>query len=265
MDSISVTIRWRLTAQEAAHAMPVLQAAHPGLQVAPAPKLALIRHLADRSAIHEGTLRTALSRACSSGSLELADGHYRLGPASKEEAAAARALQNRKPGYTLAVILEGEGNDLARLRDLLTRYGFRPLQRSMWIGARTKDDRLGPVLQSAGLHNAAIVFHTDEIDHDARARLSNLWGLDERAAVLRNFHRDLIAHLTEPNITAREAAWRCVEAAPIWYRVALQEEPPFPLDLCGPDYPLDALNAVWRAHLEAMTDALIELWQSEEK
>ena len=42
---------WRLSAQEVAHAMPVLQWVHPGLRTAPAPRLVTIWHLAQRCGI----------------------------------------------------------------------------------------------------------------------------------------------------------------------------------------------------------------------
>ncbi|MDQ0465016.1 DNA-binding transcriptional regulator PaaX [Caulobacter ginsengisoli] len=259
-DVTSSTPDWRLTAQEAAHAMPVLQSVHPDLSAAPAPRLATIRQFAQRCGVRYGALRTALSRACAAGSLEIADRRYRLGPLSLEEAAAARALRTRTHGYTLCVVLEGEVDDLPRLRELLVRVGFRPFQRSIWVGARTTDDRLGLALQRAGLAGSVVVFHTDEVDAGARDRLSGLWGLPERAAVLRQFHGQLIAYLTEPGIGAEEAAWRCVQAAPVWYRIVVRDEPPFPLDLCGPDYPRDGLNAAWRAHLASMAGPLTALW-----
>lgn len=240
--------------------MPVLQSVHPGLRSAPTPQLATIRHLAERCGVRDGTLRTTLSRACATGSLEATDGRYRLGPLAKEEAATARALLNRTPGYTLAIVLEGEDVDLPTLRDLFPRFGFRPFQRSIWVGARTVDDRLAPALRKAGLSSSVVIFHAGEVDADARAKLSKLWGLAERANDLRKFHRQLIAYLTERKIGPSEAAWRCVEAAPVWYRIAVHDEPPFPLDLCGADYPLDALNTAWFAHLKAMSRELTALW-----
>ncbi len=257
--------KWPLTAQEVAHAMPVLQAAHQGLRSVPAPRVATIRKLAERWDVRDGTLRTALSRACASGSLEVKDGRYRLGPLAREEAAAARALLARRRGYVLAVVLEGEEIDLARLREVFARQGFRPLQRSLWIGARTKDDRLNPALERAKLGGTVIVFQSDEVDEDARARLSKLWGLNERAVELRAFHRQLMNFVTQDRISAEERAWRCVEAAPVWYRIAVHDEPPFPLDLCGSDYPLDRLNEDWRTHLKSLTQALADLWTADER
>jgi len=245
--------------------MPVLQSVHPGLKAAAAPRLATIRHLAQRSGIRDGALRTSLSRACANGSLEVAEGRYRLGPLSVEQAAAALALLNRMRGYVLGVVLEGKHIDLPRLRELFARLGFRPLQRSVWIGARTADDRLSAALQRAGLAGSVVVFQADEVDAEARARLSKLWRLSERIAALRKFHRQLIDYLTEPRIGSREAAWRCVEIAPVWYRVALHDEPPFPLDLCGPEYPLERLNADWRAHLASMQRELVDLWTAEDR
>jgi DNA-binding transcriptional regulator PaaX len=265
--SVTASFRanWRLTAQEAAHAMPVLQSVHPGLRGAPAPRLSTIRHLAQRWHIRDGTLRTALSRAGSTGTLEVADGRYRLGPVSLEEAAAAKALLTRTRGYTLGVVLDGERGDPPRLRKLFARLGFRPLQRSVWVGARTADDRLGTALRRAGLGGSVVVFQSDEVDADARARLSKLWRLAERAAELRRFHRQLIDYVTAPRISTREAAWRCVEAAPVWYRVAVHDEPPFPLAICGDDYPLQRLNADWRGHLTSMTRELVDLYRSGEQ
>ena len=108
-----------------------------------------------------------------------------------------------------------------------------------------------------------MVFHADEVDAEARTRLSRLWELDARATTLRRFQRQLVAHLSDRRITATEAAWRCVEAAPIWYRVALHDEPPFPLDLCGADYPLEGLNDAWRTHLHAKSEALVALWKED--
>jgi DNA-binding transcriptional regulator PaaX len=254
---------WRLTAQEVAHAMPVLQSVHPALKDAPAPRLATIRQLAQRAGVRDGTLRTALSRACASGSLTVSDGRYCLGPRSREEIAAAQALLARTQGYTLAVVLEGEQRDLPHLHELLRRFGFQALQRSVWVGARAADDRLSVALRHAGLGSAVVVFQADEVDSEARARLSKLWHLKDRVAALRKFHRQLMGYLTEKRIGAREAAWRCVEAAPIWYRVAVQDEPPFPLALRGSDYPLEPLNVAWRAHLGAMRRELIALWNAE--
>lgn len=245
--------------------MPVLQWVHPGLRTAPAPRLVTILHLAQRCGILDGTLRTALSCACSTGSLEVADGRYRLGPLSLEEAAAAKALLTRTRGYTLGIVLEGECSDLPSLRALFPRFGFRPLQRSVWVGARTEHDRLSAALRRAGLGGSVVVFHADEVDADARARLSRLWRLTERVAELRRFHRQLIDCVTERRISRREAAWRCVEVAPVWYRVAVLDEPPLPLDLCGSDYPLERLNAAWRAHLRSMSRELVALWSSEER
>ena len=255
---------WQLTAKEVAHAMPVLQSVHRDLRDLPGPGLPTIRHLAQRSNIRDGTLRTALSRACATGGLEVADGRYRLGRLSLEDTAAAQGLLTRTRGYTLAVVLEGEAADLPGLHDIFTRFGFRPLQRSVWVGARTTEDGLSPALQRAGLESAAVVFKADEVDAKARERLSRLWSLSQRTAELQSFHGQLIEHLTEQGISAREAAWRCVEAAPIWYRVAVQNEPPFPLELCGSDYPLERLNSAWRTHLASMTRQLIALWNAEE-
>ncbi len=262
-DVTSIIPAWRLTAREAAHAMAVLQSVHPGLREAPAPRASLIRRLAERSGLRDGALRTALSRACTAGSLAAQDGRYRLGPLSLEEAAAARALLARTRGYVLGVVLEGEAADLPGLRELFARFGFRPLQRSVWVGARTVEDHIGPALRQAGFDGSVVVFQADEVDAAARARLARLWRLEDRAAELRGFHRRLFEHLTEAGIAATEAAWRCVEAAPVWYRVAVQEEPPFPLDLRGDDYPLEPLNAAWAAHLQAMTSELVALWSSE--
>jgi len=243
--------------------MPVLQAVHPHLGEVPAPRLALIRRLAQRFDIRDGTLRAALSRASSGGWLTVADGRYRLGPASLEELAAARALRARVPGYTLCMVLEGADADLPRVHEALARLGFRSLQRSAWIGARTADDRLGPALRRGGLEEAVLVFHCDEIAPDAQTRLSGLWGVAERAEELRQFHHRLMDYVTGPPVGTTERAWRCVEAAPVWYRVAIQDEPPFPLDLARPDYPLDLLNDAWRAHLESATGALVDLWRAE--
>ena len=239
--------------------MPVLQWASPALRDAPAPRLADIRRLAKRCGVSDGALRTALSRACAAGSLESNGGRYRLGPLSLEEAAAARALLDRRRGYVLAVAPEGEGTDMPALREVLDRMGFRPLQRSVWIGARTADDRLTAALARAGLAGAAIVFQADEVDADARMRLAAAWRLGDRIEILRAFHAALVAWLAEAD-APEEAAWRCIQAAPIWYRVAVREEPPFPLDLIGPDYPLEAINAVWRTHLAAATPQLLTLW-----
>lgn len=249
--------------------MPVLQWVHPGLRTAPGPRASLIRQLAGRWDLREGTLRTALSRACATGSLEVSDGRYRIGPVSIAQAAAARALMSRVPGYTLCVVLEGEPTaehgDRRPLRDLLNRQGFRPLQRSTWVGARTTEDRLSGALTESGFGRDVLVFQCDEVAADALEQLVATWRLAEREAELRSFHQLLLGSLTEPGLDRRERAWRCVEAAPVWYRVAIQDEPPFPLDLCGADYPLDALNTAWRDHLESVTGELVELWASEER
>lgn len=252
---------WRLTAQEVAHALPVLQWAHPRLVDLPAPRLATIRLLAERHGVRDGALRTALSRACAAGSLVASDGRYRVGPRSEEEAAAARALRSRRPGYVVVVIAEGEHADLPALREVLTRVGLRPLQRSVWVGARATEDHVGAALRRAGLSREVVVFHADEVDDDARGRLAKLWGLAARARTLRRFHHQLVTWLRAPSLTPSEAAWRCVEVAPVWYRVAIQEEPPFPLVLLGDRYPLDGLHADWRSHLATTTTALAALWR----
>jgi DNA-binding transcriptional regulator PaaX len=256
---------WRLTAQEVAHAMPVLQSVHPGLRDAPAPRLATIRLLAQRCGVRDGTLRTALSRACASETLALNDGRYALGPLAREEVAAAQALLARTRGYTVVVVPEGGRTDLPRLHELLQRFGFRPLQRSVWIGARAPDDRLGTALRRAGLGGSVVVFQADEVEGEGHARLAKLWRLKDRIAALDKFHRQLMGYLAEPRIAAREAAWRCVEAAPIWYRVTVQDEPPFPLDLRDTDYPLEGLNAAWRTHLGTMGRELVALWTAAER
>jgi len=243
--------------------LPVLQAAHPALAKAPAPRLATIRQLAQRWGLRDGTLRTALSRACATGTLKVAQSRYRLGPVSFEQAAAARMLLEPVRGYVLAVVLEGERVALPALHALLERLGFRPLQRSVWVGTRTRDDRLSAALNREKL-GGVIVFLCDEVDAQTAKRLAGLWGLRRRAETLRQFHRQLFGYLEAPGLGTREAAWRCVEAAPIWYRLAVLEEPPFPMDLRGPDYPLDRLNDDWRAHLKAVTPALLELWNAEE-
>jgi DNA-binding transcriptional regulator PaaX len=175
----------------------------------------MIWHLARRGGIHDGTLRTALSRACSIGSLQRNDGRYRLGPISVEQAAAAKALLVRVRGYTLGVVLEGTHTALRPLGELFARQGFRPMQRSVWVGARTADDRLSAALQQAGFEGAVVVFQCDEVDAQARARLATLWNLTEREAELRGFHQQLIEYVAGPNIDRRESAWRCVEAAPV--------------------------------------------------
>lgn len=262
MSGYDVTIPLRpLSATEVAHAMPVLQWAHPGLRREPAPNLAMMRRLARRCGISDGALRTALSRACAVGALEAEEGRYRLGPLAREEAASARALQRRLPGFVLAVVTEGVGaGQLSQMREVFLRLGFRPLQRSIWIGARTAEERLAPALAAAGFGKLVLVFQSDEVDEATRRRLAEIWGLTARATELEAFRSQLFAYLTEPGMVAREAAWRCVETAPVWYRTVVRDEPPFPLDLCGPDYPLAALNAAWSAHLDQMSESLAELW-----
>ena len=245
--------------------MPVLQSSHPALRRLPAPRLASIRRLAQRCGVRDGTLRTTLSRACASGSLAVRDGRYSLGPRSTEEAAAARALLQRTSGYVVVVVLEGERVDLARLRAVLEHVAFRPLQRSVWVGARTPHDRVRPALADARLAGSVVVFEADEVDADARARLARLWDLRARAVELRRFRQKLFGYLTAPGLDPAESAWRCVEAAPRWYRVAVLDEPPFPLDLCGADYPLATLNADWRAHLAARESELVALWREGEE
>jgi DNA-binding transcriptional regulator PaaX len=133
----------------------------------------------------------------------------------------------------------------------------------MWVGARTVEDRLSVALRQAGFEASVVVFHCDEVDAGARARLAGLWNLTDRAVQLRNFHHRLFAYIAAADIDRHESAWRCVEAAPIWYRIAVQDEPPFPIDICASDYPLEALNQAWRNHLESMTEHLTELWAEE--
>ena len=248
--------RYGLTAVEVAHAMPVLRHVHPDLQRWPGPDLASIRHLAGRSGVRDGAVRTALSRGCAAGTLELVGSRYRLGPTSIEQAAAARAMLSRTSGYLVVVVSEGEEFDVRAVRDVLTRQGLRPLQRSVWIGARTVDDRLTPALRRCGLLSAVLVFHSDEIDQGAQDRLRQLWGLVERRAALRDFHRCLLSFVTDVRATDDELAWRCIEAAPVWYRIAILDEPPFPLPLIGPDHPLEQLNTDWSAALRRAAPAL---------
>lgn len=261
----AATAAWRLTAHEVAHALPVLQWMHAGLRASPAPRLATIRALAQRHRIADGTLRTALSRACANGTLTSAEGRYRIGPVSIEQAASAQALRTRAAGYTLAILGEGTQRDRQVLQAELTRLGFRPLQRSIWISARTEDDRVRPALSRAHAAKALMIFDALEVDDAARAHLAKLWGLDARAHALRTFHASLMSYVADLRLGEGEAAWRTVEAAPTWYRVAVGDEPPFPLALCGADYPLGRLNADWRAHLARTTPALIALWSSLEK
>ncbi len=254
---------WPLTASEVAHAMPVLQSLHPALRLLPPPRLATIRRLAQRWDVRDGTLRTALSRACSGGSLESVDGRYSLGPLSVEAAQAARSLLSRRRGYVLVLIVEGEAHDLPALRELFARFGLRPFQRSAWVGARTDEDRLGPALERAGLAGSVVVFHCDEVDPFTRDRLTQLWQLEERAEELRAFHRSIFDYVRAAGGDRVETAWRCIEVTPVWYRVAILDEPPFPLDLLDSDYPLEQLRADWRTQLASLTDVLAELWEDE--
>lgn len=249
--------KYRLSAVEVAHALSVLQHVHPGLGDWAGPDLGLVRRLAERCGVRDGALRTALSRSCSAGTLEAIDGRYRLGPVSIEQADAARALLARTSGYVVAVVTEGEGLDPRALRDLLTRQGFRPLQRSVWIGARTPEQRLATALRRAGLHASVLVFDCDEVDPDAQERLRAAWGLDERQAALRSFRADLLEFVNDTRAQPVEVAWRCVEASPVWYRIAVLDEPPFPLSLCGADHPLGPLNDDWSRALRRATPALV--------
>jgi DNA-binding transcriptional regulator PaaX len=266
--SMGVTRRyrtaWPLSATEVAHAIPVMLSAHPGLRDLPPPRLATIRTLAQRWSVRDGALRTALSRACSAGWLEHVDGRYRLGPLSVEAADAARALLARRPGYTLVLIGEGERLDLPALRALLTTFGLRSLQRSTWIGARTEVDGLRPALERAGFDGGVMVFLCDEIDDRTRERLVQLWGIDERAAELRAFHQ-LIGDYVDAADDVVERAWRHIEVTPVWYRVAILDEPPFPLELLGVDYPLAQLRADWTGRLQSITGALVDLWPPEDR
>ncbi len=256
---------WPLNATEVAHAIPVMLAAHPGLRDLPAPRLATIRQLAQRWGVRDGALRTALSRACSSGSLEHAEGRYRLGPLSIEAADAARALLTRRPGYTLVLVGEGERLDMPALRALLTAFGFRNLQRSTWIGARTEEGGLRPALERAGFGDGVMVFQCDEVDPATRERLVQLWAPGDRAAELRAFHRLIGDYVDAAAGDDTEHAWRHVEVTPVWYRIAILEEPPFPLELLGPDYPLEQLRKDWTARLQSVTTALVSLWPPEDR
>jgi DNA-binding transcriptional regulator PaaX len=247
-----------LSAVEVAHALAVLRHVHPDLQGWVGPDLGLVRRLAERCGVRDGAVRTALSRACSSGTLEVTGGRYRLGPISIEQARAARSLLARVDGYLVVVIHEGEQLDLRAVRDVLTRHGFRAFQRSVWIGARTADDRLAPALQRLGIPASVTVFPCDEIDPGAQVRLGAAWGLEDRRATLRAFHRDLKKFLHDDRADAVEVAWRCVEASPVWYRIAVLDEPPFPLSLCDADHPLEQLNADWSTALRRATPALVE-------
>jgi hypothetical protein len=105
------------------------------------------------------------------------------------------------------------------------------------------------------------VFPCDEVDPGAQARLGAVWGLEDRRAALRAFHQDLLRFLRDDRADASEVAWRCVEASPVWYRIAVLDEPPFPLPLCDADHPLEQLNADWSDALRHATPALIEQLQ----
>lgn len=265
----AVSRRYRAThplnATEVAHAIPVMMSSHPGLRDLPAPRLATIRQLARRWGVRDGALRTALSRAASAGSLEHVDGRYRLGPLSIEAADAARALLTRRPGYTVVLIGEGTRVDLPALRSLLTTFGLRSLQRSCWIGARTETDLLRPALARAGFDDGVMVFRCDDVDDATRERLVDLWGVEERAAHLRQFHRLIRDYVGAAEHDRLEHAWRHIEVTPVWYRIAILDEPPLPLELLASDDPLEHLRTDWTARLQSITDALVQLWPPEDR
>ena len=75
----------------------------------------------------------------------------------------------------------------------------------------------------------------------------------------RAFEHDLFRYLSQSE-QWREVAWRCLECAPIWYRVTILEEPPFPLALLPEGYPMAELQRRWTAHLAGARDAIVRLW-----
>jgi hypothetical protein len=103
----------------------------------------------------------------------------------------------------------------------------------------------------------ALVLRCDEVDGATRDRLLDLWSIEDRVRDLILFKHQLDARLREPGISDEEAEWRCVEAAPAWYRVVVQVEPPFPLDLLDTGCPLAAVNESWRMALTAVEPALV--------
>ena len=60
---------------------------------------------------------------------------------------------------------------------------------------------------------------------------------------------------------AAEIAWRCVEASPVWYRIAVLDEPPFPLSLSEADHTLERLNTDWSTAIRDAAPALVEQLQ----
>lgn len=204
-----------------------------------------MRELAEFAGYSYGALRTALSRARSAGDVDYQVGkdgvtRYRLTKMGKSVSTAVKNRPKAK-GYTVAIFAFKTEEDKERkaLREALYWFGFTRFAQNSYITARMDSAAILEKLRELGVEENVFIFQIGkDLEPGIREKLARAFGVENRAAVLREFLSDSLAFLEFSGLPRKEAALRMLYYGPVHHRLTFTEEPPIPADCLPEDYPL---------------------------
>jgi DNA-binding transcriptional regulator PaaX len=215
----------------------------------PPPTMFHIRDFTEYAGITDAALRTTVSRLKKDGFLvQFTDangiGRYRMSELALSIGAATEHPAERPDGFTLAVFSFAREQESERsfLRDTLKYYGFRKLAQNAYINGRIATDGLRKAVTDAGLSGHLFLFDCSATDDtDFSRTVFSLFGIEERAAYLREFGEDLRAFVGAPRGSDADIARRMMYSAAVHWNICHRDESAYPPGLLPPDYPLKDL------------------------
>lgn len=224
----------------------------PELADLPHASAAGMRDLAQFAGHSPGAIRTAMSRLRASKLVETH--HDEAGVTRYQLAAMARSISHtvrdrpqRPEGFLLAIFSFSSEDVRERqvVREALKLHGFQKLAQNVYLNGQIDTAELEALLARERLTERVYFFRGQESDDPViRRRVTALFDLEKRGAMLRQFHRDLVAYLTPPDLDESTFARRFFYVGPVHYRVSFIEEPPLSARFLPPDYPREALDGL---------------------
>jgi DNA-binding transcriptional regulator PaaX len=268
--ALSFIRRHPLSLQEVIATPMIIRENVPGFKGLPFPRSAIIRDLAAFAGHSPGAVRTALSRLRTTGELvSFVDPsgfvRFRLTESQKSVGGVVRAWPARPEGFLIGVFSfrAPEEAKRRRVRETLLHFGFKRIAQNTYINGMIDTSGLEAEMKRAGVTDRFYVFRCPEIDDPALLhRLAEVFDVKGRQRKLEGFREELAAFLEEPGMDKMELGRRVFYAGPVYHRTCFVEEPPIPVHILPPGYPLSELQSYLDSVITARRSDIVHYYRT---
>ena len=234
------------------------------------PSLNGIRDLAWFTGIKDNAIRTALSRSKKVGGVvthmdESGITRFRISKSYFQMGMASIQLDERKEGFVLAIFSfsKDEISKRTHLRETLKNYGFKMIAQNSYINGNIDTKALINKMKDLNLYQHLYLFHCPDIeDKELVEKIKNVFEIEKRTILLKQFYQDLKQWLSGQNIDTMEIARRILYIGPLHWEICHVNEPPIPNKFKPQNYALDDIKKLYHDYTEKYQQDLIEYYWS---